>query len=155
INSGQSSMLSWTTMNATSATLNNGFGSVNPAGGSTGVSPVATTTYTLTVSNTAGNNQCSTQVTVNPTTPLFTIKDLGTLGGTYSQPTSINKSGQVTGSSSNSSGVQRAFFWDGTTMSDIGDLGGGQAAGYGINNLGHITGISRLLCTQYCPDQVF
>src|SRR5205823_2412364 len=58
INQGFSSTLLWTTTNnPTSSSIDNGIGSVNPAGGSINVSPATTTTYTLTVTNTAGTNQ--------------------------------------------------------------------------------------------------
>ena len=46
INSGQTSTLSWTTTNATSAQIDNGVGTVQVPSGSTTVSPTQTTTYT-------------------------------------------------------------------------------------------------------------
>lgn len=65
ISQGGSSTLSWTTTgNPTSASIDNGVGTVNPAGGSTNVMPSASTTYTLGVSNTAGSDTCSAMVTV-------------------------------------------------------------------------------------------
>jgi len=76
---------------------------------------------------------------------LFTIKDLGTLGGTTSWGLSVNNSGQVAGASYSKDNVMRAFLWNGATMTDIGVLSGNQSdsgAGYGINNLGQITGAS-------------
>src|SRR5262249_28325695 len=96
INKGQLSTLTWTTTNKpTSATIDHGIGGVNPAGGSTSVSPVVTTTYTMTVLNTAGSNQCSAQVTVILPAPLFTITDLGTLAGAANSiGNSVNNSGQ-------------------------------------------------------------
>src|SRR5947208_10664444 len=73
---GQSSTLTWTTANnPTSASIAdndgnpaNDIGPVNPTDGATGrlVSPTVNTTYTLTVTNTAGSNNCSATVTVNP-----------------------------------------------------------------------------------------
>ncbi len=66
ITRGQSSTLSWGTTNVTSASINNGVGSV-AVDGSTTVSPNDTTTYTLT--GVGANNQqvtCAKTVTVTP-----------------------------------------------------------------------------------------
>lgn len=67
ISSGGTSALSWTTTNSpTTASINNGVGSVSPpSGGTTNVSPTNTTTYTLTVSNIAGTGSCQATVTVS------------------------------------------------------------------------------------------
>src|SRR5579862_201349 len=81
------------------------------------------------------------QVTVPLAAPMYTIKDLGTLGGTYIRGNAINNQGQVAGTYRGSSQL-RGFFWNGTTMVDIGDLGGGQTIATGINNSGQITGYS-------------
>jgi hypothetical protein len=66
ISQGQSSTLTWTTTgNPTRASIDNGVGTVTPpAGGSVNISPAATTTYTLTVSNSAGSSTCSAAVSV-------------------------------------------------------------------------------------------
>lgn len=55
VTSGASSKLSWTTSNATSASIDNGVGAVSTAGGSATVTPSVTTTYTLSVANSAGD----------------------------------------------------------------------------------------------------
>jgi probable HAF family extracellular repeat protein len=61
--------------------------------------------------------------------PMFTIQDLGTLGGTTSAGYSVNNSGQVAGYTFPvGDRIVHAFRWDGTTMQD---LGPGQA--WGIN----------------------
>jgi len=65
IQSGQGIVLTWTTTNATSATLSPGIGSV-PTSGSYNLSPGYTTTYTLSASNSAGSVNASTTVTVAP-----------------------------------------------------------------------------------------
>jgi len=66
IGTGGSSTLSWTSENATSASINNGVGSVTPvAGGSVSVSPASTTTYTLTLNGPGGQKTLQTTVTVN------------------------------------------------------------------------------------------
>lgn len=82
IASGQSSTLSWviaTSSNpATSASIDNGIGSVSTSSGSSVVSPTVTTVYTLSANNANGTTTASTTVTVtapssNPITT-FLIK---------------------------------------------------------------------------------
>ncbi|HUI84535.1 MAG TPA: alkaline phosphatase family protein [Candidatus Binatia bacterium] len=63
INAGQSSTLSWTSTNATSAQIDNGIGSVTLPAGSTTVTPTQTTTYTITATG-AGGQQATAQATV-------------------------------------------------------------------------------------------
>jgi probable HAF family extracellular repeat protein len=67
INQGKSTILNWTTTgDPTSATIDGGVGTVNPPGsGSVNVSPILTTNYTMTVTNSAGTGMCSTLVVVN------------------------------------------------------------------------------------------
>ena len=66
IGTGGSTTLVWTSENATSATIDNGVGSVTPvAGGSVSVSPTTTTTYTLTLNGPVGSKTLQTTVTVN------------------------------------------------------------------------------------------
>lgn len=66
ISSGGSSTLTWSTTNATSASINNGVGAVTPvAGGSVSVSPTTTTTYTLTAANASGSTTSQATVTVS------------------------------------------------------------------------------------------
>ena len=74
INVGQSSTLSWTTTNATSANIDNGVGSVHLPNGSTMVSPTQTTTYTLTVTNSAGTVTAQATVMVNHSGSLGSIQ---------------------------------------------------------------------------------
>src|SRR5437879_1836790 len=60
--------------------------------------------------------------------PRYTVKDLGTLGGTYSYAYGVNNGGEVAGGSatlSQTGGVyQTAFLWNGSHMIDLGTLGG-------------------------------
>jgi hypothetical protein len=63
IQPGQSSTLSWTIENATSATIS-GIGTIDPKTGSVSVSPTATTTYTLTATGPNGNTTQAVTVTV-------------------------------------------------------------------------------------------
>src|SRR5260370_12209423 len=68
------------------------------------------------------------------------MTNLGTLGGPSGIGNGINKSGQVAGYSTNSSGTYRAFLASGGSMTDIGDLGGGSAVAYAINDAGQVVG---------------
>jgi len=61
---GESSTLSWSVADATSVTIDNGVGTV-ALSGTTTVSPITTTTYTLTATNTAGSVTATTTVTVS------------------------------------------------------------------------------------------
>jgi probable HAF family extracellular repeat protein len=47
------------------------------------------------------------------------LQDLGTLGGSASEPTDINKHGQVVGWANTSDGSVHAFFWDQGSMEDL------------------------------------
>lgn len=83
-------------------------------------------------------------------------KDLGTLGGTYSQALAVNGLGHVTGISTDASDHLRAFFWsDRTGMMPMGSLSDGQdlycgigclpttaTRALGINDRGEAVGIS-------------
>jgi hypothetical protein len=71
IPAGQSSLLSWSTTNATSVSIDNGIGS-KPASGNASVSPTQTTTYTLTATGPGGMATAQATVTVNqPPTASF------------------------------------------------------------------------------------
>jgi len=66
ITAGGTSKLTWTSQNATSASLNQNIGAV-AVNGSRDVKPTVSTTYTLTVTNSAGvKATCSRTVTVTP-----------------------------------------------------------------------------------------
>jgi probable HAF family extracellular repeat protein len=79
-----------------------------------------------------------------------TMYDLGTLGGTESNGSAINASGQVAGSSlKNGDSAYRAFLWKPTTpngtsgtMHDLGTLGGTESFGGTINSSGQVAGFS-------------
>lgn len=67
ITTGNSSVLSWTTTNATSFSIDNSVGAVTPvASGSSSVSPVTTILYTGTATGTGGSVQCAATVTPTP-----------------------------------------------------------------------------------------
>src|SRR5690606_8265394 len=64
---------SWTSSNATSASLNQSIGSVSTSG-SKSVTPQQSTTYTLTVTGPGGTADCSVTITVKvPKTPSCSI----------------------------------------------------------------------------------
>jgi YD repeat-containing protein len=66
ISSGGSSTLTWSSNNATSASIDNGIGAVTPAsGGTVLVSPTTTTTYTLTLNGSGGPITRQVTVTVS------------------------------------------------------------------------------------------
>jgi probable HAF family extracellular repeat protein len=73
----------------------------------------------------------------------YSVINLGTLpGGSSSEATGINNSGQVVGSSDSSSGT-RAFLYSGGTMSNLGTLPGiNNSYATGINNSGQVVGNS-------------
>ncbi len=71
---------------------------------------------------------------------LYSVTDLGTLGGTSTFGTAINNQGQVVGYSSTSSGSSHAFLYSDGQMQDLATLGGLSSAANSINNLGQVVG---------------
>ena len=70
INESESATLSWSISDADSATIDNDIGSINPVSGSLEVSPLSTTTYTLTATNDDGSVTRKVTVTVSePSVP--------------------------------------------------------------------------------------
>ena len=63
ITAGESSNLSWSVTDATTVTIDNGIGSV-ALSGTTTVTPVTTTTYTITATNSTGSVTASVTITV-------------------------------------------------------------------------------------------
>jgi RHS repeat-associated protein len=98
VNSGQSSTLSWSITNATSASIDQGVGSVNSAGGSIDVSPATTTTYTLTATNAMGSDMAQVTVTVIPIPP--TINSLSVNPDTIDSGQSSTLSWTITNATS-------------------------------------------------------
>jgi len=67
---GASSVLSWTTTNATTFSIDNSIGSLTPvASGTSTVSPAVTTTYTGTATGAGGSATCTATITVTPPPP--------------------------------------------------------------------------------------
>jgi probable HAF family extracellular repeat protein len=76
---------------------------------------------------------------------LYTVTDLGTLGGTKSTAAAINGNGQVAGSATVANGSYHAFSWSSDVgMLDLGVLhtGDTKSYAYGINKLGEVVGAS-------------
>lgn len=70
LTSAGTTTLSWTTTNATSASINNGIGSVSPvSGGSVSANVPGSTTFTLTVTGPGGTQTCEAPVTVTSVNP--------------------------------------------------------------------------------------
>jgi probable HAF family extracellular repeat protein len=69
----------------------------------------------------------------------YTVTDLGTLGGTFSQPNSISNRGEVVGVATlPGDNVTHGFFWQNGTMTDLGTLGGPISVAAGINESGEV-----------------
>ncbi len=84
--------------------------------------------------------------------PDGSITMLGTFGGSSSQATGVNNSGEAVGFASLADGYQHAFSEIGGTMVDLGTLGGGSSFAYGVNDSGEIVGYSWLADGE---DQAF
>jgi len=79
----------------------------------------------------------------------YSFRDLGTLGGTYSNAQSVNTSGQVVGYAFRPGGTtfgrdEHAFYWASGVMTDLGTLGGTWAQAFAINNAGDVVGRSQI-----------
>src|SRR5215472_3110813 len=78
----------------------------------------------------------------------YTLTDLGTLGGTFSQGFGVNEKGWVVGfSTTEGDAALHAFLWRDGVMTDLGTLGGGDPVPYSvalsINDRGEIAGYSE------------
>ena len=72
------------------------------------------------------------------------IRYLGTLGGSLSQATGLNREGEVVGWSVTQDRATHAFVWDEETgMMDLGTLGGDRSLASAINSSGRIVGQSQ------------
>ncbi len=80
------------------------------------------------------------------TTARYTVRNLGTLGGSHSSARDINDLGVVVGWSALPGNTRRrAFVWRaGSGMKDLGALAGGESDAAAINNDGVIVGSSRV-----------
>jgi len=72
---------------------------------------------------------------------VYSLTDLGTLGGTSSFGTALNDAGHATGYSLTAAGETRAFYWTpGGGMQNLGIIGTGSSQGLDINNNNDIVG---------------
>jgi probable HAF family extracellular repeat protein len=77
---------------------------------------------------------------------LYSLTDLGTLGGTQSYAYGINTAGQVVGWATNIDNVyQHAFVYSNGTMTDLGTFGGPSSAATGINTAGQVVGWAQTI----------
>ena len=92
---------------------------------------------------------------------LYTLTDLGTLGGPQSFAFDINDAGQVVGGADiPASGGPfpdfHAFLWDSAGgMQDLGTLGGENSSATGINNMGQVVGWSDTSAGFITPAKIF
>lgn len=92
----------------------------------------------------------------------YTLTDLGTLGGTFSQAFGVNDKGWVVGFATTEGDISvHAFLWRRGVMTDLGTLGGSDPLPYSvagsINNRGEIVGFSETsiadpLGENFCGD---
>jgi probable HAF family extracellular repeat protein len=72
--------------------------------------------------------------------PMYTVTDLGTLGGASSSALDINAAGQIVGGAYTASNLLHPFLYSNGVMMDIGTLGGCCGLAAGINATGQIVG---------------
>jgi probable HAF family extracellular repeat protein len=65
----------------------------------------------------------------------YTVADLGTLGGAYSEAFYMNNKAAIGGISSRADGTAHAFLWQKGVMTDLGTLGGPNSEAFGGPNL--------------------
>ena len=84
--------------------------------------------------------------------PGYSVRDLGTLGGSYSYAFGISPDGDVVGASA-TAGQDHAFLWRNGTMTDLGTLAGsdGSSAARGVNRRGEVVGQSSTSDGQSQP----
>jgi probable HAF family extracellular repeat protein len=73
-----------------------------------------------------------------------TVTNLGALGGTASQASGVNDSGQVAGFAYlGGNSAAHAFLYGGTGLTDLGTLGGTNSVALAVNNAGQVVGSSQ------------
>lgn len=108
---GQSATLSWSSSNASSASVDQGVGSVPLPSGAQSITPAATATYTMSVSGAGGSTTCQATVTVN--TPALADFSVNASSSTVSLPASgaasVTVSANATSSGSTAYAVDLAL----------------------------------------------
>ena len=75
----------------------------------------------------------------------YTVRDLGTLGGSSSHAYGINSAGVIVGTSSMASTTgRRAFVWKSGRMTALSSLAGGRSEAFAVNDDGVIVGASTM-----------
>ena len=72
------------------------------------------------------------------------LKNLGTLGGSWSSASAINSGGQAAGTSTLGNGEFRAFFYNGADLQNLGTLGGENSYANALNTQGKVVGTSQI-----------
>jgi probable HAF family extracellular repeat protein len=76
--------------------------------------------------------------------PQFTVKEIGTLGGTFSWATAVNDQGWVAGYSSlTGDSAVHAFVWQKGVMRDLGTLGGPNSMSFAVSEGGVVAGAAE------------
>jgi hypothetical protein len=110
VNAGQSSMLTWSSTNATTCTASGGWSGTKATSGTQSTGALnATATFTLACTGTGGTAQRSVTVTVNAGQPAPTVS-------LSANPTTISAGGQsvLTWNSSNATGCAASGAWSGS-----------------------------------------
>src|SRR5271167_1349167 len=77
----------------------------------------------------------------NSQLPRYRVIELGTLGGTYSQPFYVSSKGVASGEASQADGNWHAILWQGPFKRDLGTLGGLNSSAFGSPNaIGQVVG---------------